>query len=124
MARIVVLTLGTYGDVAPYAGLGARLREAGHEVTIGASERFRAPVTEAGLGFRALPGADTAEVAAGPEGAAAARAGVRGMRTMLRVAAEAMRRPVPAMVEAVAEADVVLASMTTSLLAAGIKHSF
>lgn len=123
MARIVVLTLGTYGDVAPYAGLGVRLREAGHEVSIAAIERFRDVVTGAGLEFRALPSADPAEVAAGPEGATAARAGARGMRATLRLAAEAMRRPVPAMIEAVAEADVVLASMTTSLLAGPIAEA-
>jgi UDP:flavonoid glycosyltransferase YjiC (YdhE family) len=123
MARIVVLTLGTYGDVAPYVGLGVRLREVGHEVCVAAIEPFRDLVTGAGLAYRALPGADPREIAAGPEGEAAARPGIRGMRTMMRLASEAMRQPVPAMVEAVSEADVVLASMTTTLLAAPIAEA-
>lgn len=54
--RVLVLAVGTSGDVLPYTGLGARLREAGHEVAIAAAEPFRGAVEAAGLEFRALPG--------------------------------------------------------------------
>jgi sterol 3beta-glucosyltransferase len=53
--RIVIIAVGTWGDVAPYTGLGARLGAAGHEVVIAAHAPFEAAVLERGLGFRALP---------------------------------------------------------------------
>lgn len=123
MARIVVLTIGTYGDVAPYVGLGVRLRAEGHSVCIGAIERFREVVTGAGLGFSALPSIDPQEVASGPAGDAAARPGIRGMLELKKLASVAMRQPIPAMIEAVREADVVLAMVTTALLAAPIAEA-
>ncbi|MFG2078371.1 glycosyltransferase [Nonomuraea maritima] len=54
--RILIIGVGTLGDVAPYAGLGARLREAGHEVTIAAHQPYTKPATDAGLGIVPLPG--------------------------------------------------------------------
>ena len=59
--HLVIIAAGSRGDVAPYTGLGIRLVEAGHRVTIGAHAPFRALVTDAGLGFHDLPG-DVAEV--------------------------------------------------------------
>lgn len=49
------MAAGSYGDVAPYTGLGVRLREAGHEVALAAPETFAALVTGCGLDFRPLP---------------------------------------------------------------------
>jgi UDP:flavonoid glycosyltransferase YjiC (YdhE family) len=37
MARVVIMTIGSYGDVVPYVGLGERLRAAGHDVRIAAN---------------------------------------------------------------------------------------
>lgn len=54
--HLVVIAVGTRGDVAPYTGLGIRLVEAGYRVTIGAHAPFRALVTDAGLGFHEVPG--------------------------------------------------------------------
>ncbi|WP_030452454.1 glycosyltransferase [Herbidospora cretacea] len=54
--RILIVGVGTRGDVAPYTGLGARLREAGHEVAIAAHEPYRRLVTGAGLEHLPLPG--------------------------------------------------------------------
>jgi sterol 3beta-glucosyltransferase len=51
--RVVIVTSGSTGDVAPYTGLGARLRQAGHEVTLATHEPFRGLVE---LPFLALPG--------------------------------------------------------------------
>ena len=44
------------GDVAPYTGLGVRLRDAGHQVAIGAAAPFAELVRGVGLEFRELPG--------------------------------------------------------------------
>lgn len=34
MARIVIAAIGSHGDVAPLTGIGVRLTQAGHRVTI------------------------------------------------------------------------------------------
>lgn len=54
--RVLIIGVGTFGDVAPYTGLGVRLREAGHEVTIAAHEPYTKPATDAGLETVPLPG--------------------------------------------------------------------
>ncbi|WP_431043109.1 glycosyltransferase [Streptomyces sp. P1-3] len=63
--RILITAAGSHGDVVPYTGLGVRLREAGHEVTLATHPSFAARVAECGLGFRPLPG-DPRTDAAGP----------------------------------------------------------
>ena len=52
----MIVAAGTRGDVAPYAGLGLRLQQAGHQVTIGAHAPFEQLVKDAGLAFHAVPG--------------------------------------------------------------------
>ncbi|GAB2606049.1 glycosyltransferase [Streptomyces capparidis] len=52
--HIQIVTAGTYGSVAPYTGLGHRLRDEGHEVEIVTHERFRDAVACCGLKVRAL----------------------------------------------------------------------
>jgi sterol 3beta-glucosyltransferase len=54
--RVLIVTSGSMGDVAPYTGLGARLADAGHEVTVATHAGFADTVTAAGLRFRPLPG--------------------------------------------------------------------
>ncbi len=61
--RIVIVAVGTWGDVGPYTGLGARMRDEGHEVVIAAHAPFEAGVKERGLGFRPLPMDVRAELA-------------------------------------------------------------
>ena len=54
--RVLIIGVGTRGDVAPYTGLGVRLREAGHEVAIAAHEPYVELVADAGLESIPLPG--------------------------------------------------------------------
>ncbi|NMO49851.1 glycosyltransferase family 1 protein [Actinoplanes sp. TBRC 11911] len=54
--RILIVTAGSRGDVAPFTGLGQRLRQAGHHVAIAAHERFAGLVRDSGLEHRTLPG--------------------------------------------------------------------
>lgn len=54
--RVLIVAVGSRGDVAPFTGLGAALRDAGHQVTVAAYEMFDGLVTGAGLAFRPLPG--------------------------------------------------------------------
>lgn len=54
--RVLIVTVGSRGDVAPLAGLGVALQAAGHQVTIATYGLFSGLVTGAGLGFRPLAG--------------------------------------------------------------------
>ncbi|WP_320779926.1 glycosyltransferase [Streptomyces sp. CRN 30] len=59
--RIVIITAGSRGDVAPYTGLGRRLTDAGHQVTVAAHPSFETLVGGCGLDHRPVPG-DPAEL--------------------------------------------------------------
>jgi UDP:flavonoid glycosyltransferase YjiC (YdhE family) len=54
MARIVLTTWGSHGDVDPFIGLGVALSARGHQVTIATLEFYRVVVGGAGLAFRAI----------------------------------------------------------------------
>lgn len=58
MANVVIAALGSHGDVAPLTGVGTRLREAGHHVTLAAYERFESLISHCGLDFRGIAGPD------------------------------------------------------------------
>jgi UDP:flavonoid glycosyltransferase YjiC (YdhE family) len=53
--RILIAAAGSRGDVAPYTGLGAALRRAGHDVALAAPDAFASLTHRAGLEFRGLP---------------------------------------------------------------------
>lgn len=61
--KLVIVTTGTRGDVAPYVGLGMGLRAAGYDVALAAQEPFAAMVREGGLEFRRIPGDLRADLA-------------------------------------------------------------
>jgi UDP:flavonoid glycosyltransferase YjiC (YdhE family) len=54
--RVLIVTSGSTGDMAPYTGLGTRLRDAGHRVTVAAHASFGPVFTAVGLPFEPLPG--------------------------------------------------------------------
>ncbi|MGW3426709.1 glycosyltransferase [Streptomyces melanosporofaciens] len=54
--RILIVTAGSRGDVAPYTGLGLRLLAAGHEVAVAAHPPFAGLLDGCGLDHRPLPG--------------------------------------------------------------------
>ena len=49
--RIAILSAGTRGDVQPFLALGLALQQAGHTVTLAASDNFKSWIQEMGLGF-------------------------------------------------------------------------
>lgn len=57
MSRISIIAVGSRGDVAPLAGLGAAMARAGHEVAVTAYSPFETTITDCGLTFRELPAA-------------------------------------------------------------------
>lgn len=54
--RVLMVTPGTRGDVAPMAGLGSRLQGLGYEVAVAANPAYAPLVVESGCEFRPLPG--------------------------------------------------------------------
>ena len=54
--RVLIVTAGSQGDVAPFTGLGQRLQQAGHQVALAAHETFAGLVRRCGLEYRPLPG--------------------------------------------------------------------
>ena len=47
--NIVLITMGSAGDVYPFVGLGTGLKERGHRVTLVTNEYFEPVAREAGL---------------------------------------------------------------------------
>ncbi|MFJ2863410.1 glycosyltransferase [Kitasatospora sp. NPDC087314] len=54
--RILIVTAGSRGDVAPFTGLGRRLLDVGHRVTVATHPPFASLVGGCGLDHRSLPG--------------------------------------------------------------------
>ncbi|MGI8311547.1 glycosyltransferase [Saccharopolyspora hattusasensis] len=54
--RVLITAIGSRGDVAPYAGLVCRIRDADHPVAIAAHRQFAGMVREHGLEFREIRG--------------------------------------------------------------------
>jgi sterol 3beta-glucosyltransferase len=54
--RVLIVTVGSRGDVAPFTGLGTALHADGHSVAIAGYQMFADLVTGCGLEFRPLPG--------------------------------------------------------------------
>ncbi|MEV4319878.1 glycosyltransferase [Actinocrispum sp. NPDC049592] len=54
--KIVIIAVGSRGDVAPYTGLAVRLMADGHDVAIATQGAFEAMVNACGAQFRLMPG--------------------------------------------------------------------
>lgn len=54
MSKVVVVGIGTRGDVAPLTGVGRRLQDEGHEVVLAAHALFADMITGCGLRFRRM----------------------------------------------------------------------
>ncbi|HEY4455802.1 MAG TPA: glycosyltransferase, partial [Pseudonocardiaceae bacterium] len=80
--KIFIVVAGSRGDVAPVAGLSARLVAAGHTVTMAADKSFATSIEDAGMGFCPLIGdihkaASSEEISAMTRDGAASRSGAR-----------------------------------------------
>lgn len=65
--RIVIVALGSRGDVEPFLNLGIGLKEAGHSVQVATAENFKDLVKEEGLDFITIRG-DIQKMLSSPEG--------------------------------------------------------
>ncbi|MFD5014082.1 glycosyltransferase [Streptomyces chartreusis] len=103
--RILIAAAGSRGDVAPYTGLGAGLREAGHDVALATTDAFAPLVREAGLEFRSLPTRSQGH------------GSVQGRRELMGAAAEFVTELGQGFADAVDEhTDLLLLSTTTAPL--------
>lgn len=107
--RIVMMTAGSRGDVAPYTGLGAGLVRAGHEVTLATHAVFEPLVDGSGVRFRPLPVDPRAELHS-ERGRRLhdARTGAGKLVRLVSLARRAADEMTAALVEAAREGDVLL----------------
>ncbi|MFD8237231.1 glycosyltransferase [Streptomyces sp. NPDC059696] len=109
--RVVIMTAGSRGDVAPYTGLGAGLVRGGHEVTLATHGLF-APLA-AGSGVRFHPTPVDPHAVSHSERGRGLHASTTGLGKLLRAASmarSAAEEMTDALVQAARGADVVLAA--------------
>ncbi|TDC46796.1 glycosyltransferase [Actinomadura sp. KC345] len=107
--RIVIVAVGSRGDVAPYTGLGARLQQAGHEVVIAAHEPLGGLVRGCGLEYRPLPMDLRAELTSA-EGGRVLRTSPLALARFARMYARHWSRMADATLAAAQGADLLLLS--------------
>ncbi|MCB5166762.1 glycosyltransferase [Streptomyces bambusae] len=123
--RVLIVTAGSWGDVAPYTGLGVRLAAAGHTVDLATHARFEAAVRRHGLGFRPLP-VDPKDILASAAGQGLARAvsAPVALARVIRMARAFMPRLTAGIVDAVrAGTDVLIASPLTEPMCAALAEA-
>ncbi len=104
--KILILTVGSRGDVQPYIALGAGLQAAGHTVTLATLEAFAPQVATSGLTFRPLQG-EFLELLQTPQGKAAV-AGKGNPLALLRQVQPMLRRILDDALTAAADAELVI----------------
>ncbi|GAA0559809.1 glycosyltransferase [Paractinoplanes ferrugineus] len=119
--RVLIVTSGSMGDVAPYTGLAARIRDAGHDVTIATHEPFRALIGALGFPFVPLPGDLRLALEQTLDGG-----GPRALARMLTLARTLVAELGAGLVEAVDEArpDVMLLSTLVAPLGYQVADAF
>jgi sterol 3beta-glucosyltransferase len=105
--RIVIMAVGSRGDVAPYTGLGVRLQAEGHQVTIATHALFEELVRSRGLQFHLLP-LDTQEEMTSRLATSVTSSPLKVTVAVNKVVAEHARPMADAMVAAARQADVLL----------------
>lgn len=113
--RIVILTVGTLGDVQPLVALGLGLQQAGHHVRLATHTNFQAFVTGAGLEFFSIEG-DSQEQMQQEEGQAMLESGNSSIRYLLngiRLFRSYFKRLLVTCWEACQGADIVISSLNS-----------
>lgn len=107
--RVVIMAVGSYGDVAPYTGLAAAISKAGHSVAIATHVPYEAAVTKVGMEFQPLP-MDPREVISGERGRRAGRSSPLALRHSISMIADHQSELGQGMVVAAQGADFLLLS--------------
>jgi sterol 3beta-glucosyltransferase len=82
--KVLVLTLGTRGDVQPFVALARGLQRRGHRVVVAAPERLAGTVTGNGVDFAALDDGPLRVLDAGSTVGEIATGGVRAKLALMR----------------------------------------
>jgi sterol 3beta-glucosyltransferase len=114
MSRLVIVAFGSRGDVAPFTGLGAHLRDAGHEVAIAALRTQESLVTAAGLEFRPLAVDPDAVQSRHAQGFVEDGGSLRKLAKVMPAFRELMRGFGPAIAHTAKDADVLLTSIMST----------
>ena len=112
MARIMIVSLGTRGDVQPYIALGIGLQQAGHTVKLVTHENFRDMIGSYGLGYAPINtdahallsgegGLRTMDVATNP---------IKLLGRLTEIALPTMRQSIADIAAGLCETDLVLGS--------------
>ena len=106
--KVVIATFGSRGDVAPFIGLGVRLNDAGHDVTVAAPDVCADEIRALGLGFRAIPG-DVRSLLDSEHGRQwRESSGMRAWRARMQLALSIQANVADGMVAAAQGADILL----------------
>ena len=105
LARILVTTFGSYGDIHPYMAIGIELQQRGHTVTIATSPSYAAKITSEGLNFHPVRPDVSLEDKALLAYVMDAR---RGSERVLRYIAAAVRESYEDTLPAARQADLIL----------------
>lgn len=90
MSRVVIVAIGSRGDVAPLTGVGVALTRAGHHVTVAAFTPFTQMITSAGLAAAEIPAEMPQSGDVNPMKSLAAFASPNGMRALGRSTLDAV----------------------------------
>ncbi|MGO9898964.1 MAG: glycosyltransferase [Solirubrobacteraceae bacterium] len=111
MGRVVLATMGSWGDIFPVIGLAKGLTQAGHEVRIAASPVYEGLVRGEGLGFSGMgPALGFSDYAADPKILSGRLGGFVGFAHLFRrFIFPALDRYVDDLAASIREADLLLA---------------
>ncbi len=84
MARIIVSTFGSTGDLNPFIALGSVLRERGHEVVFAVQDLFAPVIVGQGFGLRSLSGNVVEAMAAAGSQTLGANNAIPSLRALVR----------------------------------------
>ena len=105
MARILLATFGSLGDLFPYLAIGLELKRRGHEVTLAAQQLYAERIAAAGLRFHAVgPEVDPAD----RDFIAQVMEARRGTERVLRFLSGHVRASYDQSLPAVRDADIVI----------------
>jgi sterol 3beta-glucosyltransferase len=117
--RISIFTIGTQGDIRPFAAFGHGLRKLGHKVTVVTSDRHRALIDQAGLGHVAID-SDFAELMAREQALLDTGNQLKVGRALARSMMTWMPRWAEQGMDATQDADLVLGSGSATLLGSAV----
>jgi UDP:flavonoid glycosyltransferase YjiC (YdhE family) len=111
MGRVVLATMGSWGDIFPVIGLAKGLTQAGHEVRIAASPAYQGLVQSEGLGFSGMgPALGFSDYAADPKILSGRLGGFVGFAHLFRrFIFPALDRYVDDLAASIRDADLLLA---------------